>query len=91
MFSEKLCHPFLFWFGVLSAGKTKFCLIWILDLILGNGRVFGVAKILVDEDGLFVCALVGRLEYVSVNRVEIMKWINDFWKPILGMGRRSLF
>ena len=58
---------------------------------MGGFLPFGVAKILVDEGGLFVRALVGRLEYVSVNRVEIMKWINDFCKPILGMGQRSVF
>ena len=58
---------------------------------LKSSLVFGVAKILVDEGGLFAHGFVGRLEYVSVNRVEIMKWINDFWKPILGMDRRSVF
>ena len=57
-FSEKLCHPFLFWFGVLSTGKTKLFLIRILDSIIGNGRVSRVAKIHVDEGGLFVHALV---------------------------------
>ena len=66
---EKLCRPFIFWFGVPSAQQTKLYLIRISDSIPGNGRVYGVAKIIVDEGCLLACALVGSLEYVSLNRV----------------------
>jgi len=34
-------------------------------------------------ESLSLRALVGRLGYVSMNTMEVLRWINEVWKPLL--------
>ena len=35
-------------------------------------------------EGLAKRALVGRMEYLKMNRVEMLKWVTENWKHLFG-------